>query len=513
MGDFSAPPLDLLLASLRRGYVGLHVEQGVPVLDRDLNLMQDLLAAGVRGLFSRYVGDGVAAGTDGFAVGVLPAPQPVGDFGIAAGPAGPGTYLAGGIEATITAPTTYAAQAGVPDLTTPGAADPDPRVDLVYLDVFVVEVDSAGDTDLLNSLDIGMETSVRLQPAWQVLVSEGAPMPSAPPGHVLTPLAEIRRPHGKATIDDPAMITDLRRRRLTLADVERRLSLVERLLLIPAFVTWNPQAPNQLAPTRGGINTTVTMNGRNFDVAPLVIRFGDQRAEQVGDASATQVVARVPAGLTPDGVPATVLVTLANEGGSATSQQAFTVLPNPVFVDGRIPFDPATGLPGTKVTLSGFNFNVPGLRVMFGGVPADLVGTPTAIQAAVKVPDGLVPQGQPNQKVSLTVSAPNLDADISEQMFTAIAPVPAPTLGPTGQQFTPSKGGAGTSIRIMGTNLDRQPVKVFFDATQVTPPAAQVTPTQITVALPAGLTPRKVNITVSTAGGNVTSTDQFEITG
>jgi hypothetical protein len=512
MSDFSVPPLEVLLASLGRGYSGLHVEQGVPLLDRDLNLMQDLLAAGVQALFSRYVGDGIAAGTDGFAIGVLAGPQPPADFAIAAGPAGPGTYLAGGIEASIQAPTSYHAQPGLPALSTPGQGDPDPRVDLVYLDVFVVEVDGQVDPDLLNSLDVGSQTSVRLRPTWQVRVSEGAPLPSAPAGHVHSLLAEIRRPRGKAVIDDPGMITDRRRQRLTVADLERRLDLVERLLLIPAFVPFNPQAPNQLSPARGGIGTPVTLNGRNFDVAPLTIRFGDLTAVQQSPPSSSVAVARVPAGLTPDGVEARVKVTVGNEGGFSTSQQDFIVQPNPVFVDQGAQFDPTTGLPGSRVTLSGVNFNVPALRVAFGGIPATVLGTPSATQATVAVPDGLAPAGQ-IQRVNISVGAPGLGTDSSDLQFTAIGPVPAPALGPPGGQFAPVQGGGGTAVTIKGTNLERQPVTVAFDTTVVTPPPAQVTPTQITVALPAGLTPRKVFITVTTAGGSVVSTDQFTITG
>ena len=61
-------PLDLLVASQGKGYVGLHIEQGVPLLDRDLNLLHDLVAASVRSVITRYIGNGIAAGTDGFAI-------------------------------------------------------------------------------------------------------------------------------------------------------------------------------------------------------------------------------------------------------------------------------------------------------------------------------------------------------------------------------------------------------------------------------------------------------------
>ena len=75
MGDFSATPLDFLLANQQKGYTGLHIEQGVPVLDRDLNLLQDLVTAGIRALFTHYVGNGLASGADGFGVEALPTGQ------------------------------------------------------------------------------------------------------------------------------------------------------------------------------------------------------------------------------------------------------------------------------------------------------------------------------------------------------------------------------------------------------------------------------------------------------
>ena len=111
MSDFSRAPLEVLQASLQKGYVGLHVEQGVPILDRDLNLQHDLLAATARSLFGRYVGDGLAAAADGFAVTALPSGQSGQDFRIAAADGGPGSFLVGGIEVTI--PTAVRRQAGL----------------------------------------------------------------------------------------------------------------------------------------------------------------------------------------------------------------------------------------------------------------------------------------------------------------------------------------------------------------------------------------------------------------
>ncbi|MEI9971362.1 MAG: hypothetical protein WDO73_04500 [Ignavibacteriota bacterium] len=72
MSDYSIPPLDLLTANRQKGYVGLHIQQGVPVLDRDLNLLQDLITATVRSVITRYIGNGAPANADGFGFRLCP---------------------------------------------------------------------------------------------------------------------------------------------------------------------------------------------------------------------------------------------------------------------------------------------------------------------------------------------------------------------------------------------------------------------------------------------------------
>jgi hypothetical protein len=39
MDDFSRAPSDTLAAGQQRGHLGVHIEQGVPLLDRELNLL------------------------------------------------------------------------------------------------------------------------------------------------------------------------------------------------------------------------------------------------------------------------------------------------------------------------------------------------------------------------------------------------------------------------------------------------------------------------------------------
>lgn len=509
MSDFSRSPLEVLLANQQKGYVGIHIEQGAAILDRDLNLLHDLVASTVRSLVNRYIGDGVPAGRDGFGIAALPDGQNTQNFQILSDSGGPGTFLVGGIEVVIPANTTYQAQTGMPALTTPNATQPDPRVDIVYLDVSLTEVDSTTDTDLSNSQDVGMQTSVRLKPTWVVRVAEGVPVPAAPAGHFFCPLARIQRPRNEGRIL-ATMLTDLRQRRLTVSDMEQRLSLMERALLLPAFVT--PPSP-QFLPRSGAINQTITLNGANFDVGPVTVRFGDVPATIVGAPSATQIVARVPGGLTPAGTQASVRLSVTNPGGTVQSADTFTVLPSPAFTAPGGQFSPANGTPGTQVTINGFNFNTSGLAVRFGSTVATLVGSATATRIVAQVPTGLVPGGNTSANVRITVqtSAGTIESD---DVFRADLAVPAPTLA--SPQFLPRSGVPGNTITINGSNFNFPPVSVRFDTVTATiqgSPSA----TQIVAVVPTGLTPpgppRSVNISVTTAGGTVTSTDQFTVNG
>jgi hypothetical protein len=513
VADYSQSPQDLLLANQQRGYVGIHIEQGVPVLDRDLNLLHDLVVATVRSVITRYIGNGAPAGADGFAVQALPAGQNSEDFQVAAADSGPGTALVGGIEVTIPAAITYTSQPGVPPLTTPTSAG---RTDIVYLDVSLTEVDGTVDTDLTNSQDVGVETSVRLKPGFVVRVAEGGPVPAPPAGHVFYPLAQLVRPVGQDTIT-ATMITDLRQRRLTVADIEGRLSLVEEILLLPAFVV--PPAP-QFVPKSGVINQAITLNGTNFSVGTAKVIFGNEPARIVGAPSGNQIVARVPGGLTPAGTPVQVNVTVTNAGGAVVSNDIFTVEPAPAFADPGGQFSPVHGTPGTQVTINGFNFNVGGLQVQFvppggaGAVTATVIGTPTATQIVAQVPAGLVPAGSTSADVQIAVTT-TAGSVVSDDTFRAELSIPAPVfVTPPAPQFTPKIGSGGQTITLNGQNFNFAPVSVKFDtvtAIIVGAPSA----TQIAAQVPVGMTgtPKQIKITVTTAGGSVTSTDNFTVTG
>ena len=196
-------------------YVGVRMQQGVPLLDADWNELEDIRHLELRTILQSYIGGGVPAGNQGFQIAAGGGDN---DFTIDVG-----IILVDGLSAINLGVTTYSTQPvtnGLPVLTTPGGVD---RSDVVYLDVWHEEVTGAGvgnvDPRLVNNL-IGIETAVRVARYWQVRVLENATDLSglvAVGNHHYTMLARLNRRAGVAAIRD-SMIVDKRKTGITLAD-------------------------------------------------------------------------------------------------------------------------------------------------------------------------------------------------------------------------------------------------------------------------------------------------------
>jgi hypothetical protein len=226
MGDYSRDTYrltnavhQLLTGSTVSGaqhYVGVRLQQGVPMLDADWNELEDIRNMELAAVLRLFIGDGVPTQSAGFAISESGVAN---DFAI-----GPGVVLANGLLAINLVLTTYSTQpfsTGQPPLTTPpGGSD---RTDIAYLDIWHEEVRGSGsgtvDPRLIND-QIGVETTTRVARRWQVRVREsaadlvGLPVPA---GHQFTPLALLHRRAGIAAIRE-AMIEDRRRPGLTLTD-------------------------------------------------------------------------------------------------------------------------------------------------------------------------------------------------------------------------------------------------------------------------------------------------------
>ena len=208
MGNFSRNTFDPL-----KNYVGVRLQQGVPVLDADWNELNDVARQELYDAFSLTFTDGTQPHGFDLEVGFRQEPN---DFSVLAGAA-----MIQGRPVRVRTNLRYSTQpwtepkraardgvAVIPPLTTPtGSATTPPRTDIVYLDVWEREVGSTEDTNLINPA-IGVETCVRVKRETAVRVAEGAAtLPSAPAGHVFLPLALLHRPVNQAVLTD---IEDIR---------------------------------------------------------------------------------------------------------------------------------------------------------------------------------------------------------------------------------------------------------------------------------------------------------------
>jgi IPT/TIG domain len=496
MSDFSRLPQDELKQARERGYLGIYFEQGVPILDRDLNLMQDLVATTVRSIVRRYIGDGIPPGGQGFQVKAIPADN---DFLVAAGSPAPGTCLVGGIEVKIDADRTYSGQPWKPPALTTydggATATGDGkrvRIDAVYLDVFLETVEPDADELVHYTEDVGVRTSVRLLPAWRVRVAEDSVAPPDPvEGHAHHKLAHLVREPGIAAVGE-ASIVDRRQMNLNLDGVERRLRQVEEMRLAPAFISKNEFTPHNAE--AGGM---VQIFGRNLDVPGATVQFGNVQvpAADVTLVSPLELDVKVPQGVAVGRVP----ITVTTAGGTVVSTQLFTVRgPAPPPELHPPEFNPTSGVAGTEVTLTGKNLDAGPVAVAFGSVDAAVTFT-SAEKLIVKVPAGV--SGSVNVTVT-TAGGPVL----SKGSFVVVAGA-APELT-AGDPFTPRSSPVGGQVTISGVNLDRQPVRVLFGTVQA--PVDSVAPNQITTRVPDGVS-GQFRITVSTGAGSVVSDIDFKV--
>ena len=252
MGNFSRDTFDP-----SKNYVGVRLQQGVPLVDADWNELNDVIRHELYQGLGTIVSDGVELSSSPLPSFLVMASLSAGTLDSVELPAidndfyvFPGRAIVGGqpihlpfngaqdIIRYSTQPWTSPARANqdgvdvIPPLTTPQ----DDRTDIVYLDVWEREVSSTEDTNLIND-QIGIETCVRLKREVAVRVAEGIPegtstLPHAPKGHIFMPLALLNRDDGEADLSFTGRIQDIRpeiRSRGITTLIQRLDSTIQRL--------------------------------------------------------------------------------------------------------------------------------------------------------------------------------------------------------------------------------------------------------------------------------------------
>ncbi len=213
-GNFSNSGVDTF--DERKSYIGIRLQQGVPLLDRDWNELEDIRRFFERRLREHYVGEGVPD-LDGFEIR---APGFAVDNDVLIGA---GSCSVAGFDVWNQDDVLFSAQGERKPLPAPNQATPDALI--VYLEPEVVRIDATVDPDLQNARDVNMETCLRDQLRWAARAVRRPALP--PPGTYV--LAEIARQPGDTQVR-AEMITDRRRTMLNLADAVDRLGLAERRL-------------------------------------------------------------------------------------------------------------------------------------------------------------------------------------------------------------------------------------------------------------------------------------------
>jgi len=265
--------------------------------------------------------------------------------------------------------------------------------------------------------------------------------------------------------------------------------------------TFTPQQPmiSGFTPTSGLLNTSVTISGTGFDpiVANNLVKFNAATAV-VSSASATQLVATVPYGATTGPIG----VHVNGGSGFAYSTTNFSV-PAPIITS----FSPASGLPGTAITITGTGFDAtPGNdAVMFyDGSAVELAATITSASTTQLVVN--VPWGARTGLIGVSVNGGTLGT--SSTNFT----VPLPTIS----GFTPQSGPKDTTVTITGTNFDASAASnnaVYFRDNNTYLLAANVTSasaTQLTVTVPYGAVTSYITVSVD-GSPLVSSTGLFTV--
>ena len=234
-------------------------------------------------------------------------------------------------------------------------------------------------------------------------------------------------------------------------------------------------------PNESFAGQTVTLYGSDFLYAiPLSVNFNDIPATILSITN-VQIEVKVPPGVT-DGP-----ITLSAPGQSLESDTDFTVTPAPTLDS----FDPLAGAVGTKVTLTGTEFDQGAVAVTFNGVDAEVTSSSdTQIETTV-------PMGASSGPIEVNIGGQTVQ---SAEHFTVIPP-------PAIETIEPMEGTPGTEVIITGSGFSHGTLSVDFSGTAAVISASS--DTSITVTVPDGC--ETGPITVEVDAQSTQSASDFEV--
>jgi hypothetical protein len=240
----------------------------------------------------------------------------------------------------------------------------------------------------------------------------------------------------------------------------------------------------------GAVGASVTINGMNFGSSQgsSTVTFNGKSAT-VTSWNASSIVVKIPT----DAATGQVLVTV---NGVASAGVAFTVSGSPEIDS----LDPAYGLPGASVTITGQNLGTTQGTVLLNGTPATITSW-SASSIGITVPTGAT-----TGDVTVTASGVTTNG----LLF---------TITPTISLLSPTSGAVGASVTITGRGFGATPTSfsttsstVTFPGTTTTATIAAWSDTSIEVTVPTGATGSGyVVVTVNGAPSAASAASQFTV--
>ncbi len=248
-----------------------------------------------------------------------------------------------------------------------------------------------------------------------------------------------------------------------------------------SFTLISPPTISGFTPTSGVAGTVVTVNGANLaDV--VVVTVGGYVVNSTSQ-NATSLTFTVPAGA-PSGQ-----VAAGSVGGTGLSAGTFTVLPSVPTITA---FTPASGGPGTVVSVVGTDFVVGATTVTFDNAAATAVTVLSGTQLSATAPAGVR-----TGRLRATTAA---GTAVSATDFLA---------APVVSGFSPASGAVGSTVVISGQNLSGA-TSVTLNGTPA--PITASSATSLSCTVPVGATSGLLAVTTP-GGGPVLSSSTFTVTG
>lgn len=254
-------------------------------------------------------------------------------------------------------------------------------------------------------------------------------------------------------------------------DVRVRVGTVTSNTVTFAFTAPGPVitslSPSSRTVNSGDFNMTIT--GQNFLPSPSVT-FGGQAVTIVGTPTATSIVVQISnARLQQTGSLAVVV----RVNGIDSDPSAFQI--SPVAAPAITSLSPSSRPANSgdfDLTITGQNF-LPAPTVTFGGQAVTIVGTPTATEIVVRIPNVRIQQAGDAQVVVRVNGVDSRPATFTVSVG-----------GPVISALNPASRAAGSgdfTLTITGQNLGPNPAVTFDDQPVTTVGTASATSIQVTV--------------------------------